>query len=272
MPNKKFTPYSFVPKGLYNFNPALKEQEEEAKGIMFSQLDNPNYSEEYRDQIRNFVNSQYTQPDTFDRNPGVLLSAFNPYALVERNGLSEYYTSKDEEGYEADLNPHVFLGKDKDDVINLPLELIKMKGAPKDVLAHEITHTKQKLVDDYDVTKAFGGEKSWQDFVNNLYETVPEGKKRERHPYLVRNLGNPENFLTGEGGDRRTYIGNAAYGMPNSYSPLEIFSDFQAMRQQSLADGGYDVTRTQLFKDNVFRGNKKAEKAFYKYMDILENR
>ncbi len=270
----RFIPWGVVdsprlaPKGLSY--PSLKNdylaREEEAKGILFSQLDNPNYPPERRQQLADYINSSYVDPDMFDKNPGAFAMAFDPYNTVVRDGRAIYPHSTDG-GRTPDTNPYVT--PTNPDIMYLSTKHIGNRAIP-DVVAHEFTHTQQlnKGITDYDIEKAFGGRKGWERFVKGLEDP----KSNFRRTYLERTLSHaPVIDKAGEDDKYSTYIGRASQGMPEALrvDPREYFADFVAMKRQWEAEG-IDITRHPEFVKNVFKGDKAAAKAFYKLMEAYD--
>ena len=257
-----FVPYSYIPTTLYPEGSKKHKQVLETKQYMFDMLDNPSYPDKTRRNLGEMVNKSHVIPDTFDKNPGVLLRMFTPYNVItDARGEPSYQLSREEDGMEPMTNPNVYTKKS--DEINLPWYFAGFTGKYRDTIAHETTHTKQKPTDHYDFIKAVGGENAWRKIVANWADTVPETERTNR-TYIER-ISQPQDEVP-------SYLSSASNNMPTTYDPDEYFADFLAMKQVYLEEAGIDITKTPEFKKNVFKGNKRFEKAFYEHMNKLEQR
>lgn len=257
-----FTPYSYIPTTLYPKGAKEHKQVLETKQLMFDMLDNPDYPDETRQKLGKMLNDSYVVPDTFDKNPGVLLRMFTPYNVItDAKGEPSYQYSRDDDGLEPMTNPNVYTKKS--DEINLPWYFLNIANKNRDTLVHETAHTKQRSTDAWDFIKAVGGEAAWRKIVASWADPIPE-HKRDGRTYLER--------MTSDYYGAPSYLGSASNNMPITYDPDEYMADFLAMIHTFLEGPGIDITKTPEFRANVFKGNKRFEKAFYAYMDRLKQR
>lgn len=263
-PSSNFKIVGYVPKGL-SIDPKRREAEMSTKGIVLDQLDNPAYSEEYRQKIRDIVDYSHFDPELFDKNPGVLHNIYDPYATVERDGFTVYPTSADSEGFVPFKNPYV--DDAASDVINLNKQHVQEPYRfGTDVFAHEGAHTNKDMTAK-SIIDAFGGYDNWKRFIKNIESNSEvERGDSQRISYLESIANDAPAGRPAE--DYRSYIGDLASGLSDGQDvdPREFFADFEAIRQRFLAEKNIDITRDPLFIKKVFSGSKTAEAAFRKIM------
>lgn len=229
-----------------------RNKAEEAKAILFDQLDNPNYSEERRQSIKKFLDQSNIDPLMFDKVLDTLAVSYKPKQHYmegdEKRYYPTYFPAKDH--YSAGQFPidAAFVSPTKPTEIYVPMSDPAMTGS--NVLAHEFAHVLQLLKKHgaFNIPATFGGMPQYTGFLESIKENFPQYKYMSENPtptYLTDVLGGTLKADTAR--------------------PEEVMADFSALRQELLSRG-VDIFDDPYFDKNLFK-NKEHKAALKTVLD-----